>query len=47
MKSGSGVDRALKAAITEMYLQSVSTRRVTKVVEELCGTQISSTQFRV
>lgn len=44
LESGSRVDRALKAAITEMYLQGVSTRRVTKVVEELCGTQISSTQ---
>lgn len=44
LESGSRVDRALKAAIAEMYLQGVSTRRVTKVVEELCGTQISSTQ---
>ena len=44
LESGSRVDRALKAAIAEMYRQGVSTRRVTKVVEELCGTQISSTQ---
>lgn len=44
LESGSRVDRALKAAIAEMYLQGVSTRRVTKIVEELCGTQISSTQ---
>lgn len=44
LESGSRVDRALKAAIAEMYLQGVSTRRVTKVVEELCGTEISSTQ---
>ena len=44
LESGSRVDRALKAAIAEMYLQGVSTRRVTKVVEELCGLQVSSTQ---
>ena len=44
LESGSRVDRALKSAIAEMYLQGVSTRRVTKIVEQLCGTQISSTQ---
>lgn len=44
LESSSRVDRALKAAIAEMYLQGVSTRWVTKVVEGLCGTQISSAQ---
>lgn len=33
LESGTRVDRALKAAIAEMYLQGVSTRRVTKIVE--------------
>ena len=44
LESGSRVDRALKAAIAEMYLQGVSTRRVTKVMEKLCGLEVSSTQ---
>lgn len=44
LESGSRVDRALKAAIAEMYLQGVSTRRVEAVVKELCGLDISSTQ---
>lgn len=37
-------ERALLLAIAEMYVQGVSTRRVKKIVEELCGTDISSTQ---
>lgn len=44
LETGSRIDRALKAAIAEMYLQGVSTRRVTKVLEELCGLDITSTQ---
>lgn len=44
LESGSRTERSLKAAIAEMYLQGVSTRRVTKVLEELCGLQINSTQ---
>lgn len=44
LESGSRTDRALKAAIAEMYLQGVSTRRVSKIVEQLCGLEISSTQ---
>lgn len=44
LESGSRVERALKAAIAEMYLQGVSTRRVTKVMEKLCGLKVSSTQ---
>ncbi|MGC6467619.1 MAG: transposase, partial [Akkermansiaceae bacterium] len=30
--------------LAEMYLQGVSTRRVTKVMETLCGFQVSSNQ---
>lgn len=44
LESGSRVDRAFKAAIAEMYLQGVSTRRVTKVVEELWGTHIETSE---
>lgn len=44
LESGSRVDRSLKAAIAEMYLQGVSTRRVESVMKELCGLEVSSTQ---
>lgn len=44
LESGSRVDRALKTAIAEMYLQGVSTRRVTKVMEKLCGLEVTSNQ---
>jgi putative transposase len=37
-------DKALMAAMCEMYLQGVSTRKVTKVLEELCGLEVSATQ---
>lgn len=37
-------ERALLLAIAEMYVQGVSTRRVKKIVEELCGMEVSSTQ---
>jgi transposase-like protein len=44
LEKGSRSDRALKAAIATMYIQGVSTRRVTKIVEQLCGLEVSSTQ---
>ena len=31
-------------AVAEMYVQGVSTRKVTKIVEELCGLEVTSTQ---
>ncbi|MBF2754201.1 MAG: IS256 family transposase [Gammaproteobacteria bacterium AqS3] len=37
-------ERALLLAIAERYVQGVSTRRVKKIVEELCGMDVSSTQ---
>ena len=37
-------ERALKLALAEMYIQGVSTRRVQKIIEEMCGLEISSTQ---
>ena len=44
LESGSRVDKALKVAIAEMYLQGVSTRRVSEVMEQLCGLEVSLTQ---
>ena len=44
LDKGSRSDRALKAAISTMYVEGVSTRKVTKVMEQLCGFEVSSTQ---
>ena len=37
-------ERAMTLAVAEMYVQVVSTRKVPKIVEELCGLQVTSTQ---
>ena len=37
-------ERALKLALAEMYVQGVSTRKVARITEELCGFAISSTE---
>ena len=44
LEKGVRSERALKLALAEMYLQGVSTRRVSAIVEELCGASVSSTQ---
>jgi len=44
LEKGCRSEKALKLAIAEMYLMGVSTRKVTKITEELCGLNISSTQ---
>jgi len=44
IEKGSRSERALKLAIAEMYLQGVSTRRVQKITEKLCGLEISAMQ---
>ncbi|KKL27882.1 hypothetical protein LCGC14_2380710 [marine sediment metagenome] len=44
LEKGIRSERALKIALAEMYIQGVSTRRVTKVMEELCGLEVSSSQ---
>lgn len=36
-EQGARIDRALHLSIAEMYLQGVSTRKVAKVMKELCG----------
>lgn len=38
-------EKALVGTMVEMYLKGISTRKVTKVVEELCGTSISKSQI--
>ena len=43
-EKGSRSDRSLKVAIATMYIQGVSTRKVTKVMEDLCGFEVSSAQ---
>lgn len=44
LERGLRSERALLLAIAEMYVQGVATRRVKKIVEELCGMDVSSTQ---
>jgi putative transposase len=44
LERGLRSERALKLAIAEMYLQGVSTRKVTAVLEKMCGLQITSSQ---
>jgi len=44
LERGSRSERALKAAVAEMYVQGVTTRKVTMVMETLCGLEVTSTQ---
>ncbi len=44
LERGQRSERALTLALAEMYVQGVSTRRVSAIVEELCGTSVSSSQ---
>ena len=44
LEKGLRSERALLLSIAEMYVQGVSTRRVKKIVEELCGMDVSSAQ---
>jgi transposase-like protein len=44
IEKGIRSERALKLAIAEMYVKGVSTRRVSEIVEILCGTEVSSSQ---
>lgn len=44
LERGVRSERALKLAIAEMYVHGVSTRKVTQVMEELCGLEVSSSQ---
>ena len=42
LEKGFRSERALLLAISEMYVPGASTRRVKKIVEELCGLSVSS-----
>jgi len=44
LERGERSERALKLAVAEMYVQGVSTRKVTEITRELCGLDISSSQ---
>jgi putative transposase len=43
MERGQRSEKALKIAIAEMYVQGVSTRNVTAILEQMCGCEVSST----
>jgi putative transposase len=42
LEKGLRSERALTLTLAEMYVQGISTRKVTAVVEQLCGTSINS-----
>ena len=44
LERGQRSERALKLALAEMYVQGVSTRNVTEVLEAMCGTAVSSSE---
>jgi len=44
LERGLRSERALKLALAEMYVQGVSTRKVAKITEKLCGFEISSSE---
>lgn len=44
LEKGLRSERALKIALADMYVNGVSTRKVAKITEELCGFHVSSTQ---
>jgi len=44
LEKGVRSEQALMLALAEMYVQGVSTRKVSAIVEQLCGTAVSSTQ---
>lgn len=44
LEKGLRSERALKAAMAEMYIQGVSTRKVTNILESMCGLEVTSSQ---
>ena len=44
LEKGIRSEKALTLALAEMYVQGVSTRKVSTIVEQLCGTAVSSAQ---
>jgi putative transposase len=44
LERGVRSERALKVALAEMYVQGVSTRKMSQITEELCGCEVSSSE---
>jgi putative transposase len=44
LEKGIRSERALMLTLAEMYVQGISTRKVTAITERLCGTQVSASQ---
>jgi putative transposase len=44
LERGQRSERALKLAVAEMYVQGVTTRKVSAVVQQLCGLDVTSSQ---
>jgi putative transposase len=44
LEKGVRSERALKVALAEMYVQGVSTRKVSAITEKLCGFEVTSAQ---
>lgn len=44
LEKGVRSERALKLAVAQMYVQGVSTRKVTAVMQELCGLEVTSSE---
>ena len=44
LERGIRSERALKVALTEMYVEGVSTRKMTRITEQLCGCEVSSSE---
>jgi len=44
LEAGTRSEKALRLALAEMYVQGVSTRKVSKIIERLCGLEITSSQ---
>lgn len=44
LEKGLRSERALKLALAQMYVEGVSTRKVARITEELCGFEVTSSQ---
>jgi putative transposase len=44
LEKGMRSERALLITLAEMYIQGVSTRKVSAIIEEMCGFEISAMQ---
>jgi putative transposase len=44
LEKGIRSERALTITLAEMYVQGVSTRKVATIIEQMCGSEVSSTQ---